>query len=414
MLKRVAPKDVELGMFIQAFEGSWLDHPFWRTRFRITTKQQLQAVRASAVSAVLVDMAQSGPVTPAAVTEKADPAQPRRPAWSAPDVREFAQAQRLVNESKLAVTKLHEDVRLGRAVQGKSLIPLVESIASSISRDAEAFVSVARLKSKHEYTYMHSVAVCALMISFAKHLRLGADAEREAGLAGLLHDIGKAAIPVSILDKPGPLDEQEFAVVRGHPIAGYELLKAGKDLPNSALEVCLRHHERVDGTGYPDGLRGDQLSLLARMGAICDVYDAVTSARAYKAPWDPNEAMSRMKSWTGHFDEILLEAFARSIGIYPVGALVRLQDQRLGIVAGTCPEDPTHPPVFALQPLSAGSWAISLTALSPAEITSVEDPEQLGMSNFEALRASAMKSASGVLEKARTMLHRQTTTPSPA
>ena len=401
MLRRVMPRDVQIGMFIQAFEGSWLDHPFWRTRFKITTRQQLDAVRNSAVSAVLVDMAQSD--VKRVADEKAAPAPASSPhaSWSTPDAKELAQAQRLVNQSREVISQLHEDVRLGRAVQGKSLIPLVEAIASSISRDADAFVSVTRLKSKHEYTYMHSVAVCALMISFAKQLELDHEAQREAGMAGLLHDIGKAIVPVAILDKPGKLDEQELTIVKKHPVAGHRLLKKASDLPESALDVCLRHHERVDGTGYPDGLRGHELSLFARMGAICDVYDAVTSARAYKAPWDPNEAMRRMRTWTGHFDLELLEAFARSIGIYPVGALVKLQGEKLGIVAGTCPSDPTHPPVFALQPLTSGSWAISLSALPPCEITSVVDPDEVGIANFAALRASALKSA------ARSVGHRR-------
>jgi putative nucleotidyltransferase with HDIG domain len=211
-------------------------------------------------------------------------------------------------------------------------LALVEDISQSVMRHQSALISLARLKTSDEYTYMHSVAVCALMIALARQMGLNAEQVREAGMAGLLHDLGKMVIPLSILNKPGKLTDAEFAVVRGHPEAGARLLQQGGGLMATVIDVCLHHHEKVDGSGYPHRLLGDAISLFARMGAVCDVYDAVTSNRAYNRGWNPAEAIRKMAEWKGHFDTQVFKAFVKSVGIYPVGSLVRLESGRLGVV----------------------------------------------------------------------------------
>jgi putative nucleotidyltransferase with HDIG domain len=181
---------------------------------------------------------------------------------------------------------------------------------------------------------MHSVAVCALMFSLSRHLGQDAPQRRVAALAGLLHDIGKAFIPQRILGKPGKLTEAEFSVVRAHPQRGAELIAASGDLPAAVPDVAHRHHERPDGRGYPDGIAGSSLTLLARMGAVCDVYDAITSNRPYKDGWDPGAAMKLVLQGAlqGQFDPVVAQAFAGLMGTYPIGSLVRLRSQRLGVV----------------------------------------------------------------------------------
>ncbi|MBI1835274.1 MAG: HD-GYP domain-containing protein, partial [Burkholderiales bacterium] len=196
-----------------------------------------------------------------------------------------------------------------------------------------ALIGLARLKTADDYTYMHSVAVCALMIALSRQLKLSDEETREAGLAGLLHDIGKMAVPAEILNKPGKLTDAEFVSVKEHPAAGYQMLLEAKGVGSIALDVCLHHHEKMDGSGYPKGLEGDQISLYARMGAVCDVYDAITSNRPYKAGWCPAESLRKMSEWSrGHFDDRVFQAFVKSIGIYPVGTLVKLHSGRLGVV----------------------------------------------------------------------------------
>ena len=159
-----------------------------------------------------------------------------------------------------------------------------------------------RLKSKDDYTYLHSVAVCALMVALAKELGLSDEQVKQAGVAGLFHDIGKMAISSDVLNKPGALSDEEFGLVKGHPEKGHAILKASKEIDQVCLDVCLHHHEKVDGSGYPHKLKDDEISLFAKMGAVCDVDDAITSNRPYKAGWEPGISLQRMAHWTNHFD----------------------------------------------------------------------------------------------------------------
>jgi putative nucleotidyltransferase with HDIG domain len=225
------------------------------------------------------------------------------------------------------------EARLGKAVDASKCMPLVEDITGSVARNPSALVSLARLKTHDDYTYMHSVAVCALMVSLARQLGLDEAQTREAGLAGLLHDLGKSAMPLAVLNKPGKLTDAEFALMREHPQRGYDALRDVGTAGEATMDVVLHHHERMDGKGYPHGLAGEQISLLARMGAVCDVYDAVTSNRPYKEAWDPGEAVARMASWApAHLDPVVFQNFVKALGIYPIGSLVKLQSGRLAVV----------------------------------------------------------------------------------
>jgi putative nucleotidyltransferase with HDIG domain len=246
---------------------------------------------------------------------------------------ELRRAAAICGQAKQAVVSMFSEARMGNAVDAESASSLVAEISDSVVRNPGALISLARLKTADDYTYMHSVAVCALMVALARQLGLSDAHTRTAGMAGLLHDLGKAAIPMAVLNKPGKLTDAEFTVVRSHPVEGYHMLKEGGGVEAAVLDACLHHHEKIDGTGYPDKLKGDKISLIARMAAICDVYDAVTSDRPYKRGWDPSESIRRMAEWTNdHFDARLFQAFVKSIGIYPVGSLVRLTSGRIGVV----------------------------------------------------------------------------------
>lgn len=407
-LRRVAPDDVELGMFIQGFDGSWFDHPFWRTRFVLAKESDLTRVRESEVAAVIIDdelglapikfsdphverSAIQIPHRPAPLPARRLVTSPARALASQEETfaSEYGRATRTFGKSKRAVTAMYSDVRLGKAIRAEKLAPLVAEITDSINRNPRAFMSIAQLKSRHEYTYMHSVAVCALMINLARELRFGESAVREAGMAGLLHDIGKALMPAEILDKPGPLTEEELVTIQTHPLAGRDLLSRSSGVSHNALDVCLRHHERFDGSGYPDGLAGDRLSLFARMAALCDVYDAVTSERVYKKAWTPVESVSQMRDWTGHFDPEMLEIFVRSVGIYPTGALVRLKSGRAAMVTGENPDDPTRPPLMSMP--DAHYPEPERIDLSADEIVGMASAEELKIESWETKRSQLIK-----------------------
>jgi len=221
---------------------------------------------------------------------------------------------------------------MGKALDASRALPLVEEISASVTRNPGALISLARLKKRDDYTYMHSVAVCALMVALSRRLELDDEQARQAGLGGLVHDLGKSAIPVEILGKPGRLNDEEFRVIKAHPQEGHALLVAGRGAGPIPLDVCLHHHEKIDGSGYPHRLSDKDITLFAKMGAVCDVYDAITSNRPYKNGWDPADSLRKMAEWTGHFDAKVFQAFVKSIGIYPVGSLVRLESGHLGVV----------------------------------------------------------------------------------
>jgi putative nucleotidyltransferase with HDIG domain len=238
---------------------------------------------------------------------------------------------------------MFQDARLGRGIDAVAARELVDDMSRSIEAHPSALLSLVRLKTADDYTYMHSVAVAALKLSFARHLGLDALRVRAAGMAGMLHDVGKSQVPLEVLNKPMELSVTETNQVRKHPQMGHRLLVSRGGVDNEAVDACLHHHEKFDGTGYPHGLVGEQITRLARMTAICDVYDAITSDRPYKRGWDPAHAVQRMASWRGHFDPRLFRAFVRTVGVYPTGALVRLESGRLAVVLDGSRDSLTQP-----------------------------------------------------------------------
>ncbi|MDS4015329.1 MAG: HD-GYP domain-containing protein [Candidatus Accumulibacter sp.] len=345
MLKRISVDQLALGMHIKEFCGSWMEHPFWRSAFVLNDPADLQAIRTSSIKEVWIDCSKGIDVAPEAKVvslaeseaqveaELAALARTTRDLRRVPAATEFNRAARIVARSRQAVTSMFEEARLGRAVDTVGAQRLVEEISDSVTRNPGALISLARLKTADDYTYMHSVAVCALMVALARQLGIAPEETRSIGIAGLLHDLGKAQMPSEVLNKPGKLTDAEFAIIKSHPEAGYRMLCEGAAVDSIALDVVLHHHEKVDGSGYPERLQGDAISLHAKMGAVCDVYDAITSNRPYKAGWDPAESLRKMAEWSkGHFDPTVFQAFVKAIGIYPIGSLVRLSCGRLAVV----------------------------------------------------------------------------------
>lgn len=409
MLKTIPLSQARKGMYVHKFCGSWIDHPFWGRRLLIEDDDQLRQICSSRIKELVIDLARGvdvlddQPLVNAAKisTDVEAFLQPDRPATRASGARsrcsledELGRARRIVSSGKSAVIAMFADVRMGRAVSGEGLAELIEDMSNSIARNPHALISVARIKHKDEYTYMHSVAVAALMVALARLKGLPQDEVRLAGLAGLLHDLGKAMMPEAILNKPGKLTEEEFGIMRTHPLEGYKLLREWEGIPEEVLDVCLHHHEKLDGSGYPEKLQAGQIGLLARMGAICDVYDAITSNRPYKPGWDPAESLRQMASWKHHFDPELFRLFVHMLGIYPVGSLVRLSDEHLAVVVEQGRDSLTRPrlSVFYSIRLRQGIPVRSLDLGEPGasvEIVGRESPSAWGLTNLEKLWLNA-------------------------
>lgn len=355
MLKKICVDDVALGMHIDRFCGAWIDHPFWRASFLLTEPKDLALIRTSNVREVWIDCRKGLDLVsvvlpegrhepaPAVLTEPPPPVMSRGLDPVDASV-ELVRATQLRSHTKAAVQTLFQDLRLGGAVNVQGAEDLVQDIADSVTRNTGAFISLARLKSADEYVYMHSVTVCALMIGLARQMGLDEAAVRTAGTAGLLHDVGKSAIPLEILNKPSALTLEEFEVVKRHPRMGHQMLLDNGVTDPTVLAVALQHHEKTQGGGYPDGLEDAQIDRMAKMASVCDVYDAITSNRPYKTGWDPAQSLKYMAEWApARFDPVVFQAFVKSIGIYPIGSLVRLASGRLGVVTGQSERSLTTP-----------------------------------------------------------------------
>ena len=348
MLKKIGVDHLRLGMHIHELCGSWMEHPFWRTRFVLDDADDIRRIRESGISELWIDTGKGldasvgearaethSEIEVAAEVERTleRSAERRAPPRQVPMVEEVRRAAKICIGSKKAVVSMFNEARMGKTVSSEAAGELVDEISSSVMRNPGALISLARLKTADDYTYMHSVAVCALMVALARQLGQDEATTRELGMAGLLHDLGKALMPMDVMNKPGKLTDEEFAIIKSHPEAGHKMLLEGSGVGEIPLDVVLHHHEKMDGSGYPKRFKADQISLYAKMGAVCDVYDAITSNRPYKAGWDPAESIRKMAEWcNGHFDERVFQAFVKCLGIYPIGALVRLASGRLGVV----------------------------------------------------------------------------------
>ena len=415
MLHKIPTDQLEIGMFVHSMEGSWFSHPFWRSRFMLTKTWQLEKMIASETTMVTIDDSLGkGPSLPeppieplpgdapaeAAEDAGAHPAMMRRSRSMSQDIElplftrlspreraaEVRKASGAIKRSRAAVMNLFADARMGNAIKSEKMAPLVEQISRSVTIDPTIILNIARLKTKDEYTYLHSVAVCALMVNLARKMGMAESMMQEVGMAGLLHDVGKTSIPDDILSKPGKLDDMEWITVRNHPQRGYDILSASEGVGNIALEVCLRHHEKMDGSGYPGGIPADSLSVYTRMAAICDVYDAITSQRSYNTPMSASQALAKMQSWSGHFDKLIFRDFVDSLGILPVGTLLRLDRNELGVVIGESPSNYAAPIVRCFFTLT-GNREIELRDMDMGrsksrKILAIEDPEDWGWSDW--------------------------------
>ncbi len=333
MIRRIPPEQVRFGMYVTGLGGPWLSHPFWRARFKLVSERDVSRLKASDLDYVEIDDELGvAPVPDRGATHRDEEgpacaiskpkasslalAKPKREAGSVPVLDAGrARAIRTMARARTVARKIFDAGRLGKDIPVDEAFALVAEMDTLFDRGEHALLDMIRMKSIDEYTYLHSVAVSALMLKFARELELPAAEVRECGLAGLLHDVGKMRIPNEVLHKPGALAAEEFAIVKTHPEIGSTILCDIPDLPRAVIAVAQLHHEKIDGSGYPLGLKGDEIPLFARMGAICDVYDALTSDRVYKEAWTPAQAFQEMAASAHHLDAELLLIFARSIGM---------------------------------------------------------------------------------------------------
>ena len=376
--------------------GPWIQHPFWRSRFLLNSEQDLARLRATPIEHLWIDASKGircPRPEPASSTAEPVPELPETEAelsspQKTPLQQEMVHAAQICAHAGRVLQSMFSDIRLGRTIEKDNADRLVLEMHASIQRNPHALISLARIKTADTYTYMHSMAVCALMMALAQHMQMSEEEVRLAGLTGLLHDVGKCRIPLRILNKPGALTPQEWSVMQDHSQLGAQLLRP-LDVPEPVLSACLQHHEKMDGTGYPGKLKGAQIHPLSRMTAICDIYDAVTSNRPYKKGWPPAQALQRMAQWCGdHLDKAIFEQFVQTVGIYPVGSLVQLSSGQLAVVIDATTHSLLTPVVrvfYCAQSRQTLTPSVLKLQDSEIRITSREDPETWSLGDLNTL-----------------------------
>lgn len=211
--------------------------------------------------------------------------------------------------------------------------PLISDIVDSIITKSDVVINMNQLHGHHEYTYLHCVNVGILSVSIGVKLNFTRDELIQLGAAGILHDIGKKKTPITILDKQGKLTKEEYELIQMHPALGYEMLSDAMELSNVSKVGVLEHHERFDGSGYPRGLKGKEITIFGRILAVADTYDAMTSDRAYRTAYEPSESVEfLMGDGNRLYDLEIIEHFIKCIAVYPIGTLVELSNGRKTIV----------------------------------------------------------------------------------
>jgi len=347
MHKKISVDELRLGMYVSELDRPWEETSFLFQGFPVHEQRDLDEI-ARLCEHVYIDTERSAEAyghlqthSPEAPTRPEPADRARRtaagPGQGGQDERSFVAeldtARRIFSDAKTYIDVALEDVRLGRSLDTQVARSNVSEIVQSILRNASALTLMTNLKSRDEYTSIHCVNVCILSVAFGRHVGLGPDELADLGLGALLHDIGKMRVPLEILNKPGRLSAEEFAIIKEHVNHGRDILAPSEDLPPRALDIVLSHHERLDGSGYPRGLDGEGISRFAMMVAIVDVYDAVTSDRVYHAAISPHDALSMMyDSSPVSFDKDLFEQFIKCLGIFPVGSLVELSTGEVAMV----------------------------------------------------------------------------------
>ncbi|KPQ00221.1 HD-GYP domain-containing protein [Marinobacter sp. HL-58] len=264
--------------------------------------------------------------------------------------REMAAARMSYSDAKATARNIMSSLRLGRTLEMNQIHQVVDNCVDSVLRNDNALLLLTKIKNKDEYTAEHCINVSILSAAFAKHLGLLEGEIRNVALCGLLHDVGKMRIDDEILNKPGALTPDEFAVMKNHTTFGRDVLAALPRLAHSAVDVAYSHHERMDGKGYPRGLAGHQIPLFAKIVGLVDTYDAITSSRVYDRGRASMEALQIIHRNKGsQFDAELAVEFIRMVGVYPPGSIVEMTNGEVGIVVDTHSASKLRPRVLMVR-----------------------------------------------------------------
>lgn len=356
MIKRIPISALKVGMYITDLNNDWIPHNTQRKQGVIKREETIEKIRRMGVSFVYID-ASKGLDTQdsetASEVDRRNEASLQKAGEQAPGLRahvpmaeEIVVAQKIHSQAQGLVGSFLNDVKMGASVDVAPIHQLADELQNSVLRNANALSCLGRIREKDNYLLEHSVNLSVLMSLFGNFRALPADVLHQTIVGALLHDLGKILTPDEVLHKPGRLTAEEFEVMKLHARHSRDILAATEGIGELSVITAAQHHERLDGSGYPEGLKGDEISEYGRMVAITDVYDAITADRVYHKGLTPTQGLKKLVEWSGdHLDPVLVKQFIRCIGLYPVGSLVLLESGRLGAVVEANEHDQRLPVV---------------------------------------------------------------------
>ncbi len=358
MIKKISIHQLQPGMFVHDMDCGWMEHPFLTGSFKVRVDKDIERMVEYGIHELYIDT-DKGLDVPDAPTQREVAVvltrqmtalfETRQPVEPTSLHDEMGRARVVLSEANRIIGEVMQGARLGRQIEQEKVDHVVSEMSESVLRNKDALLSLCRIKEKDNYTFLHSVSVGVLLMSFSRTFNLKNEDMQLLGTGGMLHDIGKTRVPDRILNKTGALTPDEFSTIQRHVVYGQNILAEMPNISQTSYEVVAQHHERYDGSGYPLKLKGADMSIYGQMASIVDVYDAITSDRCYRKGMDPTVALRKMFEWSKfHFDPVLIQTFVRTIGIYPVGTLVMLESRKIAVVIDQQGRDLTRPLVLVV------------------------------------------------------------------
>ena len=348
MLVKILTKELRLGMYVADVGRGWLNHP-WKTKSKLlSSSEEIRELLEYGITEVMVDPGKSKPGA-IPLQEKSEAAPEKKPAQSViqnhqpttitPETvsgveMELPKAEKAYGRALDTSKALVAACRMNKKIELVAVQENVEELVESVSRNRVALMALIKLRKFDDYTYTHSLNVSVLAISTGKSLGLSDNELKILGLGTMFHDLGKTQIPGYILNKPGKLSDEEFAIMRSHAArSGQIIIDQKLQVEELVYKIARHHHERNDGSGYPDRIQGEEIPNLVTICGLSDVYDALTSDRVYHKGRSLHDALKFIYSLRGnHFDADWVDRFVQSIGIYPPGTIVQLNTEHVAVV----------------------------------------------------------------------------------
>jgi len=378
MIKKIPIHKVKIGMYVYDLNCSWAQHPFAMNQFKITQEDEVNKIKKTGVKEFYIDTEKGMDVEEDLAMENIEADSELESlspdasgaAQKTPLTSELLRASKVKQEAIRAISTIMEEARLGKLIDVGHIEQIVEDIVLSALCNKDALLGLMRLRRLDKYTFEHSVSVSILLVAFAESLALSKDELIQVGMGGLLMDIGKSITPPKILTKPGKLSKDEFATMRKHVVYSQEILEKMQNASEIVMNIATEHHERLDGTGYPAGKKGDDISFYGQMAAIVDVYDALTVNRVYCLEISPNAALKKLMLSKEEFNQEFVQQFIHCVGIYPIGSLVALSNGLFAVVIESGNKGLLHPIVRVIFD------SIKRQFITPQDINLLEQDEK--------------------------------------